>query len=195
MIHSGGALPTSVDWRTKGVVPPVANQGQCGDPVPYAVVHAVDSLHAIQTGMLELASIEEYIDCCWNSSCEGGFYDEGSYACIVKIGGLALESVYVSPDHECLNDSFKPAIKINGGKFMTPGGNETALAYAVAMQPVVVGIDAGHPSFELYQSGVYYNPDCSKINLDHVVLVVGYGATESGEEYWICQNSWGEMKQ
>ena len=185
--------PKSVDWRDKGVVPPVQNQGQCADPVAIQVVHAVDSFHAIDTKTpLELASVEEYVDCCHNGSCDGSFYGPWSYECIVEIGGLALQSEYVSPDHKCLNNSFKAAIKINGGKLVAPLGDETALEYAVAMQPVVAAIDAGHTSFQLYASGVYYEPDCSSVELDHAVLVVGYGATEDGVEYWICQNSWGE---
>ena len=183
--------PDSVDWRTKGVVPPVQNQGQCGDAVVVQVVHAVDSLHAIETGSLELASVEEYIDCCTNS-CEGVLYGVNNYECIVKHGGLALESEYKSPNHVCLNNTFKPAIKINGGKTVVPEKNETALAYAVAMQPIVTAIDASHMSFQLYQSGVYYDPDCSSTELDHVLLVVGYGS-ENGEDYWICQNSWGKL--
>lgn len=186
-----GDPPKSVDWRTKGYVPPVSNQGQCGDATAFQVVGVVDSFHAIKTGKLLLASVEEYGDCCYEGSCDGGFYDEASYTCIVNIGGLALASEYISPNSRCLNDTFKPAIKINGGTFLTPWGNETAVAYAVAMQPVVAAIDASHQSFQLYTSGVYYEPNCSSTLLDHVVLVVGYGATESGMEYWICQNSWG----
>lgn len=184
--------PVSVDWRKKGYVPPVSNQGQCGGAIPFQVVGAVDSFHAIQTGELLLGSVEEYIDCCYNGSCAGGILDDGSYDCIVKIGGLALKSEYVSPDHKCLSKAFKPAIKIDGGKFLTLGGDETQLAYAVAMQPVVTEIDASHESFQLYASGVYYEPDCSSTELDHVVLVVGYGATQDGTEFWICQNSWGK---
>jgi len=94
--------------------------------------------------------------------------------------------------YKCLNNTFKPQIKIHGGKEVLPACNETVLAYAVAMQPVAAAIDASQPSFELYQSGIYDDPNCSSTELDHVVLVVGYGS-EDGKDYWICQNSWGEL--
>ena len=43
----------------------------------------------------------------------------------------------------------------------------------------------------MYESGVYYDPVCSGMKLDHAMLVVGYGSMK-GEDYWICQNSWGK---
>ena len=59
--HPGSSrdIPSSVDWRNKGVVPPVANQGQCGDPALYAALDSVDAIWAIENGHLVLASREE----------------------------------------------------------------------------------------------------------------------------------------
>jgi len=57
-------------------------------------------------------------------------------------------------------------------------------------QPVSVAIDASHNSFQLYKSGIYYEPACSASKLDHGVLAVGYGVTGS-DQYWFVKNSWG----
>ncbi len=50
--------------------------------------------------------------------------------------------------------------------------------------------DLNTNSFTHFVSGVYDEPNCSSQQLDHGVLVVGYGSDE-GRDYWIVKNSWG----
>ena len=193
--HPGSSrdIPSSVDWRNKGVVPPVANQGQCGDPALYAALDSVDAIWAIENGHLVLASREECMDCCLKTGC-GGVLAGSIFECIVRLGGLAKEGEYVSPNHTCLSDKYPPVVKISGAKLLAPSGDEQALAVAVARQPIVVGVDASHTSFQMYESGIYHDPKCSSEELDHSMLVVGYGS-QGGQDYWIVKNSWGKSDQ
>jgi len=40
--------------------------------------------------------------------------------------------------------------------------------------------------------GIYDDPKCKNeyTDLDHAILVVGYGNTENGTDYWLVKNSW-----
>lgn len=73
-----------------------------------------------------------------------------------------------------------------------PEGDEDAMKEALATKgPVCVGIDASLVTFQNYRSGVYDDPKCTD-QLNHAVLVTGYGTTADGKKYWIVKNSWGE---
>lgn len=39
-------------------------------------------------------------------------------------------------------------------------------------------------------SGVYYDPNCNPEDINHAVLLVGYGVTSRGQQYWIVKNRW-----
>ena len=67
--------------------------------------------------------------------------------------------------------------------------DQLSLKNAVTISPVSVAIEADTLIFQFYKSGVVDDVKCGT-NLDHGVLVVGYGS-ESGKDYWVVKNSWG----
>lgn len=75
-----------------------------------------------------------------------------------------------------------------------PYGSEKALMEAVAtVGPISVAIDAADEKFQLYKEGVYVGKSCNKYNVNHAVLIVGYGTdSKTGLDYWLVKNSWGK---
>ncbi|GJR18898.1 cysteine protease XCP1-like protein [Tanacetum coccineum] len=71
-------LPKSLDWRKKGAVAPVKNQGSCGSYWALSTVAAVEGINQIVTGNLTELSEQELIDCdtSFSNGCNGGTCDE-----------------------------------------------------------------------------------------------------------------------
>ena len=188
-------LPDEVDWRDKNLVTGVKNQQQCGSCWTFSATGSMEGQHAKKTGHLISLSESQIVDCDVNGTdegCNGGFMD-GAFKYVIANGGIETESdyPYQPVDNPCAFNKTKVAAKFKG--FHDVEGGEAGLKEAVAtIGPISVGIDASNPSFQFYKSGVYYEPDCSSSMLDHGVLVVGYGSTENGTNFWLVKNSWGE---
>lgn len=108
--------------------------------------------------------------------------------------GIDSESSYPYTGNAgpCHHQNASVAAKCISWHRVTPPGNETGLEEVLAYTgPAACGIDASRSSFQFYTSGIYSDPHCSSQQIDHVVLAVGYGATSSGDQYYIVQNSWG----
>jgi C1A family cysteine protease len=60
---------------------------------------------------------------------------------------------------------------------------------ALAGRPLAVSIEADRAVFQSYASGIFNSTACGT-NLDHAVIVVGWG-TSGSTEYWTVRNSWG----
>lgn len=185
-------LPDTVDWRTKGYVTPIKNQGQCGSCWAFSSTGALEGQHFKKTGKLVSLSEQNLVDCVEkNAGCNGGWMAD-AFDYVQKNGGIDTEQCYpyTAQDGQCQFDSSCVGSTCSGSVEI-PQGSEHALQVAVAMQgPVSVAIDANHQSFMQYRSGVFTEPKCSTTQSDHAVLVVGYG-TDDGQDYWLVKNSWG----
>ncbi|XP_025097391.1 cathepsin L1-like [Pomacea canaliculata] len=188
--------PSAVDWRSQGYVTGVKDQGQCGSCWAFSSTGSMEGQHFRLTGNLVSLSEQQLVDCSTsygNDGCNGGFVYK-AFLYIQSVGGLESESSYpyTARDGICAFRSslIVPETKVQGYRNIAMG-NENDLLQAVASQgPISVAIDANHPSFQSYSGGIYDEPSCSSSQLDHGVLVVGYGGT-TGQEYWIVKNSWG----
>ncbi|RYR21312.1 hypothetical protein Ahy_B03g066603 [Arachis hypogaea] len=187
-------IPETVDWRKRGVVTPIKDQGTCGSWWAFSSVAAVEGIHKISTGKLVPLSVQELVDCVRGDSegCYGG-YMEDAYTFIAKNGGISSESDYPYKEVEkpCKaneKETIHNVAKIKGFE-KVPSNNEKALLKAVAKQPVSVYLQASGYYFQFYSSGIFTG--ICETEPNHTATVVGYGKDKDGTKYWIVKNSWG----
>jgi len=195
---TGETLPSSVDWTSKGAVTSVKDQGQCGSCWAFSTTGAIESAVQIASGKLVSLSEQELVDCPVTPllmGCNGGSMGNGfGYA---KKRGLCTEASYPykAKGGSCKKSSCTVGLAENtvtGYKNLAviprivPASENTMMS-AVAQQPVSVAIEADKSVFQHYKSGVLSGA-CGT-NLDHGVLVVGYGTASEGP-YWKVKNSW-----
>jgi cathepsin L len=187
-------LPDSWDWNAMGAVTPIKNQGQCGSCWSFSTTGSTEGCHFITSGQLVSLSEQNLVDCSTaqgNEGCNGGLMDQ-AFQYIITNKGIDTEKSYpyTAEDGTCSYSTSNCGSTLTTYTDVT-SGSETALQQAVYMAPVSVAIDASQNSFQLYTSGVYYEPACSSTQLDHGVLAAGWGTDPSGGDYWQVKNSWG----
>jgi len=184
-----GALPKSVDWRNKGAVTPVKNQGQCGSCWTFSTTGVLEGHYFLKNNNLLSFSEQQIVDCDTdtNQGCNGGWpYLAVEYA---AENGLELESdyPYTAQDGTCQYKK-KEAYQVASNYSFVTANSTVGLKTALVSQPVSVLIEADQDVFQFYSSGVI-KTGCGA-NLDHAVLAVGYQKVGLLEAF-IVKNSWG----
>lgn len=183
-------LQDTVDWRSKGAVTPVKNQGQCGSCWAFSTTGSVEGAMFLSSGTLQSFSEQQLVDCSKNGNmgCHGGLMDNAFK--YIETNPLMLESdyAYTGRDGSCKYVSSKGVGQVKGFKDVRRDTSGAQLRAAVAKNPVSIAIEADQFVFQGYSGGIITHGCGSK--LDHGVLAVGYGGLED-EEYFLVKNSWG----
>lgn len=190
-------LPTSVDWRNAGVVTSVKDQGYCGSCWAFCSTETLESHVALTTGLLFDLSPQQIAMCTPNpDSCGGtggcqGATSELAYDYVAEAGILEEYQLgytaYYGKNSACgVTSSTVPVATIDGYVKLEENNYEALLNAVAQVGPVAIAVDAGWSG---YESGIYDGCNQKNPDINHGVVLVGYGE-ENGKKYWTIRNSW-----
>ncbi|KAL0043666.1 hypothetical protein WJX82_010431 [Trebouxia sp. C0006] len=192
--------PANVDYRsdprTRVVLIPAWNQGQCGSCWACASVACIEASYARQIGTgLPFLSVQHVLDACTQrrgydscTSCKGGLVGQAVRKHLWKQRCFpVLQSVEVwSKSETCLLSTVLQALDVLGPLVLT---------FTIGDKPLfkfVVGSDS--PIWRGPWAAV--DPTAKGSFEHHAVLIVGYSSRSAScmEPHFIMQNSWGAAK-
>jgi len=142
-VHTDTNSSGSVDWRTKGDVSPIKDQGQCGSCWAFSTTGQMESIDREFNTHSGSYSEQQLVDCSasyGNNGCNGGLMDNAFKYIMAK--GITTESNY---PYKAVDGS---SCKVDGGDFMiskytdVAAGNYKALQSACDQQPISIAVDA-----------------------------------------------------
>jgi cathepsin F len=193
----------SFDWRPKGAVTPVKDQGQCGSCWAFSATQAVESAWFLAGHTLPILAPQQTTSCDKvDQGCNGG--DTISAYKYIESVGLETEAAYpyvsgtTGQTGKCKFNSSSVVATMTNFTYATPPcmdsctkQNEETLANNIASTgPASICVNAGN-NWQVYTGGVIKS-GCpgAYTDLDHCVHLVGWNTNSAGVKYWIVKNSW-----
>ncbi|TRW15183.1 C1 family peptidase [Glacieibacterium frigidum] len=199
--------PKRFDWRDRGVIGPVTDQGYCGACVSFACTGLVGAMAAIEhsTTSIHLSEADAHFNSSHGANCGG--WDNSTCLNQIKSRGVVAEadlsfsSAFDTPpkgdpgqkqaDGSELWQAYTRAVADRARKVfkvtdVTAWTGDDRKIYLANVGPLVCGFTV-YEDFDTYDGGVYTHVK-GKERGGHAVLVVGY---DDDLGAWICRNSWG----
>ncbi|WP_345800814.1 C1 family peptidase [Microbacterium sp. AZCO] len=192
--------PRRWDWRDRGAIGPVTDQGQCGSCVSFATAGLVGAQAAIELGIapVDLSEADQHFASAHGANC-GGWNNQSSLD-EVRRRGIAVEgsfpymSAFDSPpafggDNLWIaHDRTQPlrALRSYGITNSTAHTGDDRKLYLATVGPLIAAFTV-YQDFDVYGGGQYSHA-WGNVRGGHAVLVIGYDDVEGS---WICRNSWG----
>lgn len=188
-------IPNDVDWREKGRVSPVQDQGDCNYCWAFGTTAFLEG--QLAQGNVTNLSEQQLVDCL-KMGCKSDGLDTDEALQYVTNHGLMLDEDYKYEEKQGDCRENKDKIKLKVTKFCTTDTyTEDDLKILVAEKgPILIGIESvnsGSDGFQDYEKGIYrcvQSPNGPDV--DHAVVIVGYGKDSQDGDYWIIKNSYGE---
>lgn len=188
-------------------------EGHCGSCWAFAATEALESHVAVATGTLFTLSEEEFVACmpnpdecggtggCMGATMELAFQfamDKGlvsewtaPYTSYFGEDGGPSENATMCPlSTENFAGDINTVAGITGFHQLASNEYDELLEAVATIGPVAITVDAS--TWGTYSGGIYDGCNQENPELDHGVLLVGYGTDpKAGGDYWLVRNSWG----
>jgi len=212
---SSNNLPETFDWRRQhgACIHPVLNQGQCGSCWAFAATEVLSDRFCLATnGSINVVLSPGDLLACekLNLGCTMGSLPEWAFS-YLKNNGVVSESCvpYVSGNgktQKCTHGKCSAVSNKNNnitqryyaesykhcGSTISPTSHVNEIMQCIMEGgPVDVTFNV-YTDFQQYTSGIYTHKS-GKFEGLHSVKMIGWGHDdETGYDYWIVQNSWGQ---